>query len=227
MAASIDDLAARLGAGLAAKNIANMAKAKRRSFIHSFTSSNQDSDMTQTTKVLALCGSLRSKSANKGLLRYAQAHAPEGMRIEIADLSEIPFYNADNIEPNAAVAQLLAQFAEADAFIFGGPEYNYSIAPALKNALDWASRAPGNALLGGKAAAIMGAGGGMGTSRAQYHLRQVCVYVDVHPLNKPEVFANAFAGQFDADGNLTDEKIQEGVKAQLAALAAWSLQLRK
>jgi chromate reductase len=42
----------------------------------------------------------------------------------------------------------------------------------------------------------------MGTSRAQYHLRQVCVFLDLHPLNKPEVFANAFAGAFDADGNL-------------------------
>ncbi|MGL6040154.1 MAG: NADPH-dependent FMN reductase, partial [Deefgea sp.] len=125
------------------------------------------------------------------------------------------------------VTALLAQFAAADAFIFGGPEYNYSIAPVLKNAIDWASRAPNNALLGGKAAAIMGAGGGMGTSRAQYHLRQVCVFTDIHPLNKPEVFANAFAGQFDADGNLIDEKVQENVKSQLAALATWSQQLRK
>ncbi|MDC8772552.1 NADPH-dependent FMN reductase [Roseateles albus] len=183
--------------------------------------------MTQSTKVLALCGSLRAKSSNKGLLRFAQAHAPEDMSIEIADLSAIPFYSADITEVPAAVTQLLAQFGAADAFIFGGPEYNYSISPALKNALDWASRAPNNALLGGKAAAIMGAGGGMGTSRAQYHLRQVCVFIDVHPLNKPEVFANAFAGQFDADGNLTDDKIKDGVKAQLAALAAWSLQLRK
>ncbi|MGL4994903.1 MAG: NADPH-dependent FMN reductase, partial [Deefgea sp.] len=65
------------------------------------------------------------------------------------------------------------------------------------------------------------------TSRAQYHLRQVCVFTDIHPLNKPEVFANAFAGQFDADGNLIDEKVHENVKSQLAALATWSQQLRK
>ncbi|WP_310389801.1 NADPH-dependent FMN reductase [Roseateles sp.] len=183
--------------------------------------------MTQTTQVLALCGSLRKKSSNKGLLRYAQANAPEGMSIDIADLASLPFYNSDITEVPAAVTHLLAQFANADAFIFACPEYNYSISPALKNAIDWASRAPNNGLLAGKAAAIMGAGGGMGTSRAQYHLRQVCVCLDVRPLNKPEVFANAFAGQFDADGNLTDEKIQAGVEAQLAALAAWSQQLRK
>ncbi|QLG88248.1 NAD(P)H-dependent oxidoreductase [Chitinibacter bivalviorum] len=173
-------------------------------------------------KVLAICGSLREKSTNKGLLRFAQANAPEGMEITIADLSQVPFYNADITEQPAAVKTLLAQFDAADAFIFGATEYNYSIAPALKNAIDWASRAEGNTLLGGKAAAIMGAAGGMGSSRSQYHLRQVCTFIDVHPLNKPEVFANAFAGTFDADGNLTDEKIKENIRQQLIALAAWS-----
>ncbi|WP_373974756.1 NAD(P)H-dependent oxidoreductase [Chitinibacter sp. SCUT-21] len=173
-------------------------------------------------KVLAICGSLREKSTNKGMLRCAQANAPEGMQIDIADLSQIPFYNADITDPPASVQQLLAQMAAADAFIFGGPEYNYSISPALKNAIDWGSRAPNNAIFGGKAVALMGSGGGMGTSRAQYHLRQVCVFVDLHPLNKPEVFANAFTGSFDADGNVVDDKLKENIKAQLVALAAWS-----
>ncbi|WP_323814999.1 NADPH-dependent FMN reductase [Cellvibrio sp. NN19] len=177
--------------------------------------------------ILAICGSLRKKSTNMGLLRYAQANAPEGSNITIADLSAIPFYNADLTEKPAAVTTLLAQIGAADAFIFACPEYNYSIAPALKNAIDWASREPDNHLLNGKAAAIMGAGGGMGTSRSQYHLRQVCVYVNVHPLNKPEVFVNAFAGTFDGDGNLTDEKIQGNIKAQLSALVEWAAQLKK
>ncbi len=114
----------------------------------------------------------------------------------------------------------------ADAFIFGCTEYNYSIAPALKNALDWASREPENALLNGKAVALMGAGGGMGTSRAQYHMRQICVYLNLHPLNKPEVFANAFAGTFDGDGNLIDEKIQGTIKTQLSALVNFATTLK-
>ncbi|MGL6041005.1 MAG: NAD(P)H-dependent oxidoreductase, partial [Deefgea sp.] len=54
--------------------------------------------MSTSTQVLAICGSLRAKSSNKGLLRYAQANAPEGMSIVIADLSDIPFYNADITE---------------------------------------------------------------------------------------------------------------------------------
>ena len=140
--------------------------------------------------ILAIPGSLRQKSTNKGLLRYAQSQAPAGTTITIADLSAVPFYNADITEKSAAVKTLLEQIGAADALILGSTEYNYSIAPALKNALDWASREPDNALLNGKAVALMGAGGGMGTSRAQYHLRQVCVFLNLHVLNKPEVFAN-------------------------------------
>lgn len=177
--------------------------------------------------ILAICGSLRKKSTNMGLLRYARANPPEGSVITIADLSAIPFYNADLTEKPAAVVTLLQQIGAADALIFGCPEYNYSIAPALKNVLDWASREPENVLLDGKAVALMGAGGGMGTSRAQYHLRQVCVFLNLHPLNKPEVFANAFTSAFDGDGNLVDEKIQGTITMQLAALVGWAAQLKK
>jgi chromate reductase len=177
--------------------------------------------------VLAICGSLRKKSTNMGLVRFAQANAPEGMTITVANLLEVPLYNADLTEKPAAVQNLLQQIGAADALLLACPEYNYSLAPALKNALDWASREPENALLNGKAVAMMGAGGGMGTSRAQYHLRQVCVYLNLHPLNRPEVFANAFANQFDGDGNLVDEKIQGNIKNQLIALKAWAEQLKK
>jgi chromate reductase len=121
------------------------------------------------------------------------------------------------------VVRVLEQIGRADALVLACPEYNYSLAPALKNILDWASREPNNALLAGKPVAILGAGGGMGTSRAQYHLRQVCVYLDLHPLNKPEVFANAFAGGFNADGDLTDERIAGLITEQMQALANWTL----
>ncbi|MDR2111845.1 MAG: NAD(P)H-dependent oxidoreductase, partial [Candidatus Accumulibacter sp.] len=77
---------------------------------------------------------------------------------------------------------------------------------------------PDNALLSGKSVAILGAAGGMGSSRAQYHLRQICVCLNLRPLNKPEVFANAFTGSFDADGNLIDEKIAALVGEQMRTL---------
>ena len=114
-----------------------------------------------------------------------------------------------------------------DALVLACTEYNYSLAPALKNILDWASREPDHALLAGKPVAIMGAGGGMGTSRAQYHLRQVCVFLDLRPLNKPEVFANAFAGGFDADGNLIDEKLTHLIGEQMRVLVAQVVAARR
>lgn len=171
-----------------------------------------------TLKFLGISGSLRQKSANTGLLRTAQAQLPSGVHLVTADLSDLPFYNADLTEKPAAVQRVLAQIAQADALVLACPEYNYSLAPALKNILDWASREPDNVLLAGKPVAIMGAGGGMGTSRAQYHLRQVCVCLDLHPLNKPEVFANAFSDSFDADGNLVDERLIRVVAEQMQAL---------
>lgn len=168
--------------------------------------------------VLGICGSLRRKSRNMGLLRYAQQQAPPGMNIKIADLSEVPFYNVDLTEKPRAALALLQDFAQADALLLACPEYNYSLAPALKNALDWASREPDNILLTGKPAAILGAGGGMGSSRAQYHLRQVCIALNLHPLNKPEIFSNAFSDSFDEAGDLVDERIQRLIVEQLQAL---------
>ena len=170
--------------------------------------------------LLGIAGSLRRASTNRGLLRAAQAQLPAEAQLDIADLTDIPFYNQDITAKPAAVSRLLAQIGAADALVLACTEYNYSLAPALKNILDWASREPDNALLAGKPVAIMGAGGGMGTSRAQYHLRQVCVFLDLRPLNKPEVFANAFAGGFDANGNLIDEKLTKLIGEQMQALVA-------
>jgi chromate reductase len=170
-------------------------------------------------KVLAICGSLREESRNMGMLRYAKANAPVGLEIEIADLREIPFFVRDDLK-SPAVLTLLKQFEAAEAFIFACPEYNYSVAPALKNALDWASRAKDNALLAGKPGMVFGAGGGMGTSRAQLHLRQTTSALNIHMLNKPEVFANAFSESFDADGKLVDAKIQGYIVKQLEAFLA-------
>ncbi len=172
-------------------------------------------------KILAISGSLREKSTNKGMLRYAQEHAPSDMQIVIADIADIPFYNQDIAQKPASVEKLFAHMHEARGFLFAATEYNYSIAPALKNALDWASREPDNYLLSKKPAAIMGAGGGMGSSRAQYHLRQVATCLNLYVLPQPEVFAHAFSDDFDEDGNVVSAKIQEDIVRQLTVFYDW------
>jgi len=123
----------------------------------------------------------------------------------VADISAIPPYNEDvrakGFPP--AVESLRRQIAAADALLFATPEYNFSMAGVLKNAIDWASRPPDQPFAG-KPVAMMGASVGMlGTARAQYHLRQVCVYLDMHPINKPEVLIAAAHTKFDAEGKDT------------------------
>ena len=166
-----------------------------------------------TLTFVGMTGSLRRASRNKGLLRCCASHLPESVRMEIADISALPFYNED-LEKPQAVKDLVAQVTAADALVLACPEYNYSMAPALKNALDWLSREPDLAPLNGKPACLLGAGGGMGTARSQYQMRQTCVYLNLLLLNKPEFFSNAFSPAFDADGDLVDE----GLIKQVAAL---------
>src|SRR5712672_324502 len=157
--------------------------------------------------VLAICGSLRQGSYNKAALRAAIEEKPPGMTIETAEIGSIPLYNEDmralGFPP--PVEKLRAQIAAADALLIVTPEYNYSMAGVLKNAIDWASRPPDQPFRG-KPVAIAGASmGGFGTARAQYHLRQTCVFLDMIPLNKPEVFISVAHQKVDAQGRLSDE----------------------
>lgn len=178
-------------------------------------------------KVLAIAGSLREQSYNRGLVRAAEALAPSGMTLSIGDIAPLPLYNGDDDGDNrpASVMALAEQVAQADALLFATPEYNYSIPGVLKNAIDWLSRVPGD-IFTGKPAVIMGASmGGMGTSRSQYHLRQVLVFLDMHPLNKPEVFVSAAHEKCDENGDLVDEKTREMVAKQLVALQEWHQRL--
>jgi len=68
--------------------------------------------------------------------------------------------------------------------------------------------------------------GGMGTSRSQYHLRQVLVFLDVHPLNKPEVFVSAAHEKCDENGDLQDQATKDMIAKQLAALQDWFNKIR-
>ena len=163
-----------------------------------------------------------------GLLRAAGARLPPGVTLEILDI-KMPLYDGDveNEGVPAKVAEFKAKVAAADAVLFASPEYNFSITGALKNALDWASRTP-NAFAD-KPAAVMGAGGGAGTAMSQAHLRQVCVFLDIHFVNKPAVMANAFApGNFDmATGDLVNDGIKDRVAELVGALVAWTHRLRQ
>ncbi len=174
-------------------------------------------------RVLGIAGSLGAGSFNRAALRAAVGLVPEGMTIETFDIAPIPIYNADTaVPPPPVVADLIAKVTGANAILFVTPEYNFSIPGGLKNAIDWFSRDP-NKGFAGKAAGIMGASGGpLGTARVQYHLRQTCVFLDMHPVNKPEVFIGNAQHKFDTEGNLTDEATKTFIGQLLLSLRDWT-----
>jgi len=185
--------------------------------------------MTTPLKVLGIAGSLRKESYNRAALRAARELAPEGMEIEILELEGIPPFNQDEeSRPPETVVRLKSKIRAADAILFVTPEYNYSIPGVLKNAIDWASRPYGDNAWHGKPVAVMGASPGMlGTARAQYHLRQTFVFLNMFPVNAPEVLIAQADRRFDPQGKLTDPSTAEFIKKLLVALAAWTRQLQK
>lgn len=176
-------------------------------------------------RILGFAGSLRQASFNRALLRVAVSIAPPDATIETFDLIPIPPFNEDVRlagEP-AAVTEFKARVRAADALLIVTPEYNYSMPGVLKNALDWLSRPPAESPLKAKPAAIMGASNGrFGTVRAQLHLRQVLLGTAMHGMPGPELMVAMAQEKFDAEGNLTDERTRDGVRAVVAALVAFA-----
>jgi chromate reductase, NAD(P)H dehydrogenase (quinone) len=183
--------------------------------------------MSKPVRILGIAGSLRRQSYNRALLRAATELAPEGATIDVFELDGIPPFNQDeDKDPPAKVIEMKRRIRESDAILFVTPEYNYSIPGVLKNAIDWASRPPGDSAWWGKPAAIMGASvGAFGTARAQYHLRQVMVFLNMFPINDPEVMIRAAHERFDAEGNLTDAATKERVQRLLQSLVDWTQRL--
>src|SRR5215207_7365496 len=184
--------------------------------------------MTDKIKILGIAGSLRKGSFNQSALRAAAELVPDGAVIEIYDIDGFPGFNQDqDQDPPAKVKEFKQKIREADAILFSSPEYNYSVPGVLKNAIDWASRPYGDSAWEGKPAAIMGASiGAIGTARMQYHLRQVMVFLNMFPLNRPEVMIGNCTDKFDADGNLTDETTRKFIGGMLKELVDWTHKLR-
>lgn len=178
--------------------------------------------MNNPVRILGILGSLRKASFNRSALRAAQQLVPSGVQLDIAELHDIPSFNQDDeASPPPAVVQLKERIKACDAVLFVTPEYNYSVPGVLKNAIDWASRPYGQSAWKGKPAAIMGASvGAIGTARAQYHLRQSLVFLDMPVVNQPEVMIGPASKRFDQQGELTDETSRQLIAQLLEALTS-------
>lgn len=184
--------------------------------------------MADTIKILGISGSLRKQSFNTATLRAAQSLVPEGATIEIFDIGGIPIYNQDDeTNPPQRVTEFKRAIRDADAILLVTPEYNYSIPGPLKNAIDWASRPYGDSAWNGKPVAVMSASVGIfGGARAQYHLRQSFVFLNMIAVPQPEVAIPGAANNFDANMNLTDDMAKGLIRQLLQNLVALTRSLQ-
>jgi chromate reductase len=182
-----------------------------------------------TIRILGIAGSLRKASYNRATLRAAQGLVPANAALDVFDISGLPGFNQDEeMNPPAKVVDLKARVRGADAVLLVTAEYNYSIPGVLKNAIDWGSRPFGDSAWSGKPVAVMGASiGALGSARAQYHLRQCFVFLDMPVVNRPEVMIAHAAEKFDEHGNLKDEKAKELIADLLINLCALATSVRQ
>jgi chromate reductase len=185
--------------------------------------------MEGKVKILGLVGSLRKASYNRALMRAAVELTPDSASIEVFDIAPIPPFNQDlEKDPPQIVKDFKAKIRAADAVLIASPEYNYSIPGVLKNAIDSASRPYGDNAFDGKPVAVMSASIGMiGGARAQYHLRQSFVFLNMYPVNYPEVML-AYAGDHvDEKGVLTNQDTRDLIRKLLEELVIWTKRLSK
>lgn len=182
--------------------------------------------MSEPVKIIGLVGSLRRGSLTKILVETARDVAPENVNITIFPLHEIPLYNNDiEVEegfPEPVIA-LREAIKTADGLILGTPEYNGSLSGVLKNSIDWASR---EGLLGKvPVVTVGGSPGALGATKAQEHLRQICLHLGMYVLPRPTIAVPKLPGKIE-DGILTDEATRGFIKQQMETFYDWILRLK-
>ncbi len=187
--------------------------------------------MAQPSKlaILGISGSGRKGSFNTALLEAAKQLLPQNATLEIVDVSRLPLYNQDlEQEMPEEVKELKKKIRGADAILFATPEHNYSITAVLKNAIEWGNRPPRDASWSGKPAAIISASTSLrGGARAQLHLRQIMIDLNMYPINRPLLLVANAKDKFDESLKLTDEETRQTLREVLSSLVEWTRKLQQ
>lgn len=177
--------------------------------------------------IIGICGSLRRQSFNGMLLRAIAEAMPDGTRIEVASLREIPLYDGDleaeqGLPP--VVQQLKERIVQSDGLLIVSPEYNNGIPGVVKNALDWLSR-PANDIprvFRGRRVAIAGATPGQGgTMVAQAAWWPVLRSLGVLPWFDGRLMISGAGKVFDAQGQIVDPAMRDRVRGFAEGLATF------
>src|SRR5712691_10119452 len=179
--------------------------------------------------ILGISGSGRKRSYNTALLEAAKQLLPENATLEVVDVSRLPLYNQDlEHDIPEAVRELKKKIRGADAILIATPEHNYSITAVLKNAIEWGNRPPRDASWSGKPAAIISASTGLrGGARAQLHLRQIMIVLNIHSINRPLLLVANAKDKFDEHLQLTDEESRQTLRDVLSSLVEWTRRLQR
>src|ERR1700751_65565 len=176
--------------------------------------------------VCVLVGSLGKASFSGMLANALMSLAPSSMASEVVEIGQLPFYNQDLerlIDPPPAPWTAFRQRVKAaDAVLFVTPEYNRSVPPVLKNALDVGSRPYGRSVWDRKPGAIVsGSPGAIGAFGANHHLRQSLVFLNVPAMQQPEVYVSHVDKLFDEVGNLVNEGTSKFLQQFMQTFAIW------
>ncbi len=180
-------------------------------------------------RILGVSGSGRTGSFNTALLEASKRVLPEGATLETYDVSRFPLYNSD-LERSipVQVRKFKERIRNSDAVVLVTPEYNHSVSAVMKNALEWGNRPWGDNSWDGKPIAIMSASTSMtGGARAQEHLRQILVDLNMRPVNQPQVLVARAHEKFSAKMELVDEGANEILRDLLARLVEWARALKR
>ena len=173
--------------------------------------------------IAVLVGSLRRESINRKLAKALAKLGQGKFKFHFVELGDIPIYNEDLWQdPPAAVLRMKKDIETADAVLFATPEYNRSIPPVVKNAIDWGTRPWGKNSWAGKPASIVGTSpGAVGTAVAQTHLRSIAPILELVLMGQPEVYLVNKPGLIDENDDITDDTTREFLQGYLDRFAAW------
>jgi len=179
--------------------------------------------------ILGIAGSGRKGSFNSALLEAAKQLLPPDATLEVVDVSRLPLYNQDlEHDVPEVVKEFKKKIRGADAILFATPEHNYSVTAVLKNAIEWGNRPPRDASWNGKPAAIISASSSLrGGARAQLHLRQIMIDLNMYPINRPLLLVANAKDKFNEDLKLTDQESLQTLRDVLSSLVEWTRKLQR
>lgn len=172
-----------------------------------------------------LVGSLRKESFSRKIANYVCELFPDDFEVKKITIGDLAMFNQDYDDEGTTPQEWIRfrqEVKEADAVLFVTPEYNRSVPPLLKNAIDIASRPPGKNVWQGKPGAVISvAPGRISGFGSNHHLRQSMVVLDVYMMQQPEAYIGNVEDVLDEKGKVVDKRTQDFLENFVKSYVNW------